>query len=200
MQYMQKMQGNLVRKRVPIIFNQMDKERSKYKQKMVHFLEVFASFPGCYHHRQRPFVECTCLKQLVDFDHAADFLVNVGMMNKGEQESAVKEWILGRNATRGGGVSYSSRIGSDATTNYEFPVFRLAFLDLLHLVASRWYTLNTTKLIPGPNSHGNEGNNTRVTSLALSASRDSLILYFKETGERHGDPHATRCIRMKAGM
>jgi hypothetical protein len=53
----------------------------------------------------------------------------------------------------GGGVSYSSRIGSDTTTNYEFPVFRLAFLNLLHLVASRWDTLNTMKLIPGPNRH-----------------------------------------------
>jgi hypothetical protein len=107
---------------------------------------------------------------------------------------------IGEKCNLRGGVSYSSRIGSDATTSYEFPVFRLAFLNLLHLVASLWDTLNTTKLIPGPNSHGNEGNDARVTSLALGASRDSLILYFKETGERHGDPHATRCIRMKAGM
>jgi hypothetical protein len=50
---MQNMQGNLLRKRELIILNQMDKEGSKYKQKMVHFLEVFASFPGCYHYRQR---------------------------------------------------------------------------------------------------------------------------------------------------
>jgi hypothetical protein len=38
MQEMRKMQGTLVRKRVLRIFNQMDKERNKYKQKMVHFL------------------------------------------------------------------------------------------------------------------------------------------------------------------
>jgi hypothetical protein len=85
MQEMQKMQGALVYNRVLRSFNQMDKERNKYKQKMVHFLEVFASFPGFYRHRQRQFFGCTCLKQLVNFNHAADFLVNVGMMNKGEQ-------------------------------------------------------------------------------------------------------------------
>jgi hypothetical protein len=137
--------------------------------------------------------------QLVYFDHAPDFLVNVRMMNKGQQETVVKEWILVRNATRGG-ASYSLRIGSDATMNYAFPVCRLTFLNLLHLGASRWETLNTTKLVPGPNSHGNEGNSARVTGSALGASRDSLMLYLKETGERHGEPHATRFIRMKAGM
>jgi hypothetical protein len=73
-------------------------------------------------------------------------------------------------------------------------------LNLLHLGASRWETLNTTKLIPGPHFHGNEGNSARVTSSALGASIDSLILYLKETGEIHGGPHATRFIRMKAGM
>jgi hypothetical protein len=160
---------------------------------------VFSSFRGCYHHRQRQFVECTCLKQLVDFDHTADFLVNVGMMKKGEQETVAKELILGRNATRGG-ANYSLRIGSDATMNYAFPVSRLTFLNLLHLGVSCWETLNTTKLIPGPSRHGNEGNSARVTSSALGASRESLILYLKETGERHREPHATRFIRMKAGM
>jgi hypothetical protein len=88
---------------------------------MVHFLEVFSSFPGCYHHSQLQFVECSCLKHIADFDHSADFLVNVGMMNKGEHKTVVKEWVLGRNATRGG-TSYSLRIGSDATMNYAFPV------------------------------------------------------------------------------
>jgi hypothetical protein len=87
MQDMQNIQGTLMRKRVLTICNHMDKERNKYthKQQMVNFLEVFASFPGCYHHRHHKFVECIYLKQLVDFDHAANFLVNVGIMNKGEQ-------------------------------------------------------------------------------------------------------------------
>jgi hypothetical protein len=65
MQEMRKMQDTLVCKQVLRTFNQMDKERSKYKQKMVHFLEVFASFPGCYHHRQRQFIECTALCTLL---------------------------------------------------------------------------------------------------------------------------------------
>jgi hypothetical protein len=95
----------------------MDKERKKYNQKMVQFFEVFSSFPGCYHHTYCHFVECACLKQLVGFDHMAGFFVNVGMMNKGEQESVVKEWIFGRNATIGG-ASYSLRIGYDAKMNY----------------------------------------------------------------------------------
>jgi hypothetical protein len=84
--------------------------------------------------------------------------------------------------------------------NYAFTVCGLTFLNLLHLGAYHWEILNTTKLIPEPNRHGNEGNSARVTSTSLGASRDSLMLYLKETGERQGEPHATRFIRMKAGM
>jgi hypothetical protein len=98
------------------------------------------------------------------------------------------------------GVSYSLRIGVDANMNYAFPVSRLAFLNLLHLGASHWEPLNTKELIPGPNQYGNEGNNARSTSSALGASRDSPILYLKETGKIHGEPHATRFNRMKAVM
>jgi hypothetical protein len=43
MQYMHNMQGTLARKQGLNIFDQMDKERSKYMQKMIYFLEVFAT-------------------------------------------------------------------------------------------------------------------------------------------------------------
>jgi hypothetical protein len=73
-------------------------------------------------------------------------------------------------------------------------------VDLLHLGAYHWETLNKMKLIPGPNRHGNEGNDSRVTNSALGASRDFLILYLKETGGGHGEPHTTRFIRIQEGM
>jgi hypothetical protein len=70
---------------------------------MLDYLDTMVFFASCYNHTTRQFVQCECLKKLVDIDHAAEFLVDLGMMAKGEHNSVTKEWILSRAATRGEG-------------------------------------------------------------------------------------------------
>jgi hypothetical protein len=58
------------------------------------------------------FSSCTCMNKLVDIDHATGFMVYVGILTKGEQDTIMKEWIVNRKSTRGEG-GYSLNIGVD---------------------------------------------------------------------------------------
>jgi hypothetical protein len=132
-------------------------------------------------------------------DHAAEFLVDLGMITKGEQDSVIKEYILSRAATRGEG-GYNLRIGAYKGNNYAFTLCCPSFVDLLLLGSSSWEKLCKTKLSLGPNHHGNGSNDNRAQKSALAASRGDLIRHLCGLGEIHGENNAKRFVREMTGV
>jgi hypothetical protein len=62
--------SRFARKKVSKVFYSMSKERKKYLHEMAEFLKAMVALPSCYKHKIHQFSSCTCMKKLVDIDHA----------------------------------------------------------------------------------------------------------------------------------
>jgi hypothetical protein len=76
--------SRFARKKVFNVFYSMSKDREKYLHEMPSFLKAMVALPYCYNHNIHTLSSCTCMKNLVDIDHAAGFIVDVGLLMKGE--------------------------------------------------------------------------------------------------------------------
>lgn len=144
---------SLIWKRVTNIFAFTSRNREQYHKDMTDFVKTFSELT-CYNAKEKKLMGCVCLRAMQDIYQAAAFLVDFGLMTKGEKDCVLKEWIISRKAVRGE-VSYGLRIGTYPRNNNQLPMGNLSFLNLLCIGKTRWSTLLKTKLKLGPNRHGN---------------------------------------------
>jgi hypothetical protein len=93
------------------------------------FLEELTSLPSCFNRQKCHFIKCGCIRKIKDdHAHADEYLLDVALMTKKEQDALYKGLINGRhNRSRG----YNLRIGNDKTNGYSMDICMNSFLNLV---------------------------------------------------------------------
>jgi hypothetical protein len=154
------------------------------------FLEELTSLPSCFNRQKCHFIKCGCIRKIKDdHSHADEYLLDVALMTKKEQDAMYKELINGRhNRSRG----YNLWIGNDKTNGYSMDICMNSFLNLVAIGRKRFTNLSMTRFMPCKNKHKNNGNNYCALTQDVV---DSVSTFIQDKGAAEGEVYATRVTR-----
>jgi hypothetical protein len=173
---------------------------------------VKQQLPHCYDHgNKRNKVLCTCLCQ-PNSELLATFMVQFASQPKATRQTVLKGIIMAASALDDSKRTVAEE-GHDTEAfkqPYRIPVADnrsgalcvFGFRNIFILREDAWKTIRQSIKTgqPGPIPHKNLGNKHRADNSMIMAARPSLQRFFKELGEKHGEPYATRFIRETTGI